>query len=209
MENVAKKYGKEFTWELKKKVICTQSDVYTRIICEDLKLPISPPELFKELKQEYAKVFAGIPLLPGVKRLLDHFKKTKVPMSIASASGQWEFDLKTKNLGTDFRDYFDNIVLGNSDPDVKELKPSPDCFLVSRGRFKPPVPPVEKCLAFEDSAPGVIAGCRAGMQVVWIPDPKTEVQDFLKKQPELKPTIVLKSMTDFQPELFSLPKIPN
>jgi len=205
MENVAKRYGKEFTWELKKKVICTQSDVYCRIIVEDLELPMTPQELHVELKKEYAEVFTGITLMPGIQSLLDHLKKNKVPMAIASASGKWEFDLKTKNLGAGFPSYFDNIVLGSTDADVKELKPSPDCFLVARDRFRPP-PPKEKCLVFEDSAPGVIAGCRAGMQVVWIPDPKTEVEQFLEQQRELKPTLVIKSMEEFQPQDFGLPK---
>ena len=205
MENVAKRYGKVFTWELKKKVICSTHEVYTRTIVEELKLPITPEELFQQLKKEYAIVFKDIALLPGVRKLLDHFRRTKVPMAIASASGKFEFQMKIQNLGSDFTSYFSNITLGYDDPEVKESKPAPDVFLVAKDRF-PDKPRQEKCLVFEDSAPGVIAGCRAGMQVVWIPDPKTEVQDFLSQQAELKPTIVLKSIQDFKPEDFGLPK---
>ncbi len=57
-------------------------------------------------------------------------------------------------------------------------KPAPDIFLlalksindslVSRG--EPEIKP-EECLVFEDSVPGVEAGLRAGMQVVWCPHP--------------------------------------
>lgn len=206
MVNVSKRYGKEFTWELKKKVICTTHEVYTRIIVEELKLPVTPEELFKELKEEYSKVFPEIRLLPGVKNLLNHLKKHSVPMAIASASGSWEFKPKIQNLGDDFVSYFDSITLGYDDPQVEQSKPAPDVFLVAKDRFKSP-PAQNKCLVFEDSAPGVIAGCRAGMHVVWIPDPKTEVQEFLSQQPELKPTQILKSIEDFKPEEFGLPKM--
>lgn len=58
-------------------------------------------------------------------------------------------------------------------------KPCPDIFLVAletinqdmRARGEPEVMP-EECLVFEDSVPGVEAGRRAGMRVIWCPHPE-------------------------------------
>ncbi|KAG5914625.1 hypothetical protein E4U42_000396, partial [Claviceps africana] len=57
-------------------------------------------------------------------------------------------------------------------------KPLPDIFLLalrtineSLDEGEEPVAP-EECLVFEDAVPGVEAGRRAGMRVVWVPHPK-------------------------------------
>ena len=59
-------------------------------------------------------------------------------------------------------------------------KPAPDIYLIAlktitsglKGlEIKP-----EECLVFEDSVPGVEAGRRAGMRVVWVPHPELAVE---------------------------------
>jgi pseudouridine 5'-phosphatase len=57
-------------------------------------------------------------------------------------------------------------------------KPAPDMYLLAleaiNASREPSSPPIttEECLVFEDSVPGVEAGRRAGMRVVWVPHPE-------------------------------------
>lgn len=54
-------------------------------------------------------------------------------------------------------------------------KPSPDIYLVALKAINSTLDPgeeeikPEECLVFEDGIPGVVAGRRAGMRVVWVP----------------------------------------
>lgn len=180
-----------------------------RIVCKRLNLPITPEEFDKLLAAEYEKVFPMVQFLPGVEKLLSHMKHHKIPMAICSSSKKRSFELKTKKFGDKFKVgfYFHHILLASNDPEVKKSKPAPDSYLVCKSRFKPE-PDASSCLVFEDSVSGVIAGCRADMQTVWIPDhklDKDQQEEFKKANPDLRPVLILKSMLDFKPELFGLP----
>lgn len=117
--------------------------------------------------------------------------------------------MKTEKWGHEFRDYFHHILLAPEEPLVKNCKPAPDTFLVCRDRFPDPKPAPDSCLVFEDSVAGVIAGVRAGMPVVNIPDPRLDVEEVMKQEPDFRPTLILKSMEEFKPEFFGLPAFEN
>lgn len=180
------------------------------IVIDRLKLPLKPEEFMKMADEEYLKVFPLVQFLPGVERLLDHLRNCKVPMAIASSSKRISFELKTEKFGEKFRPgyYFHHILLASDDPEVKKGKPAPDTFLICRQRFDP-VPAICDCLVFEDSESGAIAGCRAGMQTVMIPDARLDVQESMREHPDLKPCLILPSMLDFKPEAFGLPPFPK
>jgi len=203
-DTIAQRYGKKFTWETKKKIMGTTAKTYCRIIVEDLQLPMTPDEFMSLCDEEYPKVFARAQLMPGVDKLLKHLKKHKIPTAIASSSKKDSFHQKTDKFGSKFQSYFHHILLASDEPEVKNSKPAPDTFLVCRDRFNPK-PESKDCLVFEDSTAGVLSGLRAEMQVVWIPDTRLDPQECLDKDPELKPTQVLKTMEDFHPEDFGLP----
>lgn len=200
----------EFISYILEQLMGTTARQGAEIVIDRLKLPLKPEEFMKMADEEYLKVFPMVQFLPGVERLLDHLRDHKVPMAIASSSKRISFELKTKKFGEKFQPghYFHHILLASDDPEVKQGKPAPDTFLICRTRFDP-VPSIADCLVFEDSVSGAIAGCRAGMQTVMIPDPRLDVEEAIKQNEDLKPCLILPSMLDFKPEVFGLPSMSS
>jgi len=60
-------------------------------------------------------------------------------------------------------------------------------------------------VVFEDAPNGVEGALAAGMQVVWVPDPNCllTIQELGISRP--RPTLMLSSLQDFDPQLFGLP----
>lgn len=119
--------------------------------------------------------------LPGVPDLLADLKVAGIHIALATSSHAINFKLKTSHLQSLFS-YFPlhNRVLGD-DPRIPKGrgKPAPDIYLLAletinkdiRERKEKEITP-EECLVFEDSVPGVEAGRRAGMRVIWCPHPE-------------------------------------
>jgi len=70
----------------------------------------------------------------GAERLVQHLHKNKVPIAVATSSGKESVAVKTKNF-QDLFGLFPHIVMGSSDPEVKNGKPAPDIFQVCANRF--------------------------------------------------------------------------
>lgn len=102
-----------------------------------------------------------IPLKPGARALLEAVKARRIPMAVASSSGQSTIRVYLESAS--IISYFDQLVTGSGLPS----KPAPDVFLKTAKTLnaKP-----EACLVLEDSIHGVQAGRAAGMTVAMIPD---------------------------------------
>lgn len=195
-QQVASRYGKEYTWEIKCAVMGFAGSESTRVIIDRLQLPLSVEELEAEMREMHVKLFPTAKLMPGAERLVSHLHRCGVPIAVATSSKRDSFALKVSRHGDLFAK-FHHVVCGEK-TEVARGKPHPDIFLVAAARFDNPPPP-EKVLVFEDSPNGVQAAVTAGMQVVMVPDPR--VSEDLRKTA----TLCLNSLEDFKPELFGLP----
>jgi len=148
-------------------------------------LPISRDQFKQEQKEQQRMHFPECKPLPGAQKLLRGLKvaqntnQARIHIALASSSEKENYDLKTARADT--KDLLGNFnesrrILGD-DPRLKSGrgKPAPDIFLValqaindSLDEGEPQITPAE-CLVFEDSVPGVEAGRRAKMRVIWVP----------------------------------------
>jgi pseudouridine-5'-monophosphatase len=160
------------------------------IFHEWAQLPISREQFFIEQAELQRQLFPTTQPLPGIQKLLGDLSTARtregdnVHIALATSSHEVNFKLKTAHL-EDLFSVFEGHrrVLG----DDKRIphgrgKPSPDIYLLalqtinsSLAEGEQEICP-EECLVFEDSVPGVEAGRRAGMRVVWVPHPELYVE---------------------------------
>jgi beta-phosphoglucomutase family hydrolase len=98
----------------------------------------------------------NITALPGAVELMKSLNERGFKLALASSTPIENIRLLFQSLG--IGTYFSAIVAGD---DVKEGKPSPQCFLLAARRLE--VEPV-KCIVIEDAVAGVAAAKRAGMR---------------------------------------------
>ncbi|XP_071085409.1 pseudouridine-5'-phosphatase-like [Haliotis cracherodii] len=197
-QNVLDEYGKVFTWEIKSKQMGRKQNESAQLMIDELQLPLTMSELNQKLGKEHEKVFPTVDFLPGAQRLVRHLHKHNIPIAVATGSTGYNYELKVTNH-KQFFSLFSHIVLSSDDPEVKNGKPAPDCFIIAAKRFSDSPAP-EKCLVFEDAANGLIAAHAAGMQVVWVPDPRADQTPFKDTAHQ-----ILTSLEEFKPEDFGLP----
>ncbi|KAL8714333.1 MAG: hypothetical protein Q9220_001664 [cf. Caloplaca sp. 1 TL-2023] len=148
-------------------------------------LPIPRAEYARKNTELQRKHFPTARPLPGVPELLKTLTQSGARLALATSSHTANFKLKTSHLETLFKAFPDEQRVLGDDPRIPpgKGKPAPDIYLLAletingelRKQGKVEIKR-EECLVFEDSVPGVEAGRRAGMRVVWCPHP-----DLLKE----------------------------
>ncbi|CAG9138403.1 unnamed protein product [Plutella xylostella] len=164
-QNILSRYGKEYSYELKRSLMGSQSHETADRIIEALNLPMTREEFLEESKKQFELLFPDTKVLPGARRLIEHLHKHNIPIGLATSSSIDSYHLKIDKHHKELFSLFPHKTFGSSDPAVKKGKPHPDIFLVAASKF-PDQPKPEKCLVFEDAENGVKAAKAAGMQVV-------------------------------------------
>lgn len=180
---VLDKFGRPpMPWSIKARLQGRPGPAANKIFMDWAQLPITSDEYKDQLSVYQKQLFGTAKPLPGVPDLLQKLDATRtsprpVHIALATSSHQANFELKTDHL-TDFFSVFpeERRVKGDDARlDPARGKPLPDIFLLALKTVNDSLPagetPIkpEECLVFEDSVPGVEAGRRAGMRVIWCP----------------------------------------
>lgn len=163
-------------------------------------LPITREQYKEEYYALQALRFKHTTALPGVKDLLNKLGRTRfwelkkddgattngaaqkphrVHIALATSSHEANFRMKTDHIQELFSVFEGHRRVLGDDPRIPagRGKPLPDIYLIALKTINDSLPegeePIkpEECLVFEDSIPGVEAGRRAGMRVIWCPHP--------------------------------------
>lgn len=131
--------------------------------------------LHKAKTAHYLRLLAegGIPLRPGVRRLLGEARTRGVRLAIATTTTPENVTgLLEATLGADSIGWFEVIAAGDI---VPKKKPAGDIYtwVLQQMNLKP-----EECLAFEDSANGVRSATAAGIPVLVTDNDYTTHDDF-------------------------------
>lgn len=115
----------------------------------------------------------GVPLRPGVRRLLEEARSTGLRLAIATTTTPDNVTaLLEASLAKDAEHWFEVIAAGNM---VPKKKPAPDIYFYAMERMglRP-----EECLAFEDSENGLVAARAAGLKTLVTVSDYTQGHDF-------------------------------
>lgn len=183
---ILREYGKpDLPWKIKAQLQGRPAPEANAIFQEWAQLPIPHAEYAQKQAAHQKQHFPDCKAMPGVAELLLNLTQKTTPriqIALATSSYGGNFKIKTAHLQHIFS-YFprERTVLGD-DPRIPpgRGKPAPDIYLLAlqtinedlqrAGGHEPEIKP-EECIVFEDSVPGVEAGRRAGMRVVWVPLP--------------------------------------
>ncbi|GKZ24087.1 hypothetical protein AbraIFM66951_008900 [Aspergillus brasiliensis] len=183
---ILQEYGKPMLpWSIKAQLQGRPQPDASRIFHHWAQLPISPEEYAAKQSALQEKFFPQSQPLPGVRELLAKLVSTQttdqpVHLALATSSHSRNFKLKASHLDDLFSAFPKSQQVLGDDPRIGKGrgKPLPDIYLLAletintnlRAKGETEITP-EECLVFEDAVPGVEAGRRAGMRVVWVPHP--------------------------------------
>ena len=131
--------------------------------------------LHKAKTRHYTEMLAngGIPMRPGVVRLLTEARNAGLRLAIATTTTPENVTaLLTNSLGQDAESWFEVIAAGDI---VPAKKPAPDIYVWALEKMKLDA---AACLAFEDSENGVKSSMGAGLKTVITINDYTADHDF-------------------------------
>jgi beta-phosphoglucomutase-like phosphatase (HAD superfamily) len=117
-------------------------------------------DLLSGLLDRMGQMITTAALLPGAEAILHWFNDQKIPLAIASSSPLHFIEAVVSR-------HHLPVQMFTSGTEVSASKPHPAVFELCAQRLSTPV---ERCVVWEDSVNGVIAGKAASMAVVAVPE---------------------------------------
>ena len=131
------------------------------------------PATLADAKNSATRTFlsrTAFPLMPWVKEVLPLFHGGGLRLAIVTGAGSngVQATLRAHSL----HEFFETVVSGD---DVRQSKPSPDCYLLAIERLGLPS---SDCIAIEDTEHGVNAATSAGVACLAIPTDMSKHHSF-------------------------------
>jgi len=137
-------------------------DELEKVLQRELKPPVTIEMLRQAIGDALQPILAnGYPLKPGTVEILTYLQDRGLPCAVATSSTT---SVAVKLNDNHIDHFFRHVV---SRDQVARGKPRPDIYLEAAKRLG--AAPA-RCLAVEDSKPGLLSALAAGMNVVHIPD---------------------------------------
>jgi HAD superfamily hydrolase (TIGR01509 family) len=181
--------GGRYDADAQRAMMGMSSKEWSRYIHERLGVEATPAEINADVVElMVARYREHLPVVPGAREAVERMGGA-FPLGLASSSNRPLIDvvLELAQLGKHFRATV-------SSEEVAHGKPAPDVYVeAARGLGVPP----ERCVAVEDSHPGIRSAKAAGMFVVAIPNPHYPPdEDALAEA-----GVVLTSIRDLTPDI--------
>ncbi|KAL7415052.1 HAD-like domain-containing protein [Mrakia frigida] len=226
-QEIFTRFGLEVTWEIKsglmgKPPLLAAAHLWSSFPPGSIPSDYTPEMYLLERTALQDAAFRAVLPLPGALELVRTLKERGVKIALATGSSKESFEMKTAHLPHLFSLFPADCLLTSSSPPVRPLsptsgptpgKPNPHIFLSAARALGIPVGVDEepaneeerrlrsRGLVFEDAKLGVEAGVRAGMNVVWVPDPELKA---LHPNSTLGAKEVFSSLLEFDLEKWGL-----
>ncbi|WP_419870154.1 HAD family hydrolase [Chryseobacterium sp. CT-SW4] len=149
----------------------------TKKACETLieKFDLSHThEDLTRIKRTYFKDYfyndADFDLIPGVRKLMEHYFENNVKLIVASSASMTTIQMVFEKFGLE--KYFSGKISG---ADLKESKPHPEIFLLAAQMADEPN---ENCMVIEDSTNGILAAHKADIFCAAYKSKHSKNQDY-------------------------------
>jgi len=164
-------YDYEYGKTINERVLGLRRGDSAKVILAAADLNISPAEILS-LKEAYLVevMDQGIPVMPGLRRLVKQLASRNIPWAVATSSPLGYANIVLEKIGL-----IQECQAIASGEEVEHGKPDPEVYLLAAQRLA--IPP-GNCFALEDSALGAQAAVTAGMQTAVVPNGHTTGADF-------------------------------
>lgn len=160
-EELVARFGGTWTHEDGLKMVGNGLSISAKIL-QDAGVELSVDEIIQDLTDRVQQLLdsEGVPWRPGARELLAELSERNIPTALVTMS--WA-SMAEQVIGLVGFDAFDVLVAGDH---VTNPKPHPEAYHLAAALLGVPI---EQCVAFEDSVPGVAAAAASGAVTIAVP----------------------------------------